>query len=110
MPIGNLDATLTYRATKTDDGLARYVGTVELANSQSAEVGSWNVTLTVPGGNAVTADGPVAESQHGEAVSFTPAGDDGVVPGGGSLTFTFTVRGILSELPAGCAINGRACS
>jgi len=41
-------------------------------------------------------------------VRFTP-GDGGAVPAGGSLTFTFTVAGVLSDLPTNCQINGESC-
>jgi hypothetical protein len=108
-PAGSLDATLTDQATSTADGLARYTGTIVLANSGAADVSSWSLTLTVPGGNAVLARGPVEVDQDGESVEFTPAGGS-VVPAGGSFTFTFGVRGILSDLPDDCAINGRPCS
>jgi hypothetical protein len=109
-PAGSLEATLTYRAGSTGDGgVTRYNGTIVLDNSEASDVSSWSVTLTVPGGNAVLARGPVAVDQSGESVEFTPAAG-GVVPAGGSLTFSFSVRGVLSDLPGDCAVNGRACS
>ena len=78
-------------------------------NSTDSAIGSWRVTLTVPGGNLVSAHGPVDVTQKGGSVGFTPAGDDGAVAAGDSMSFTFTVRGVLFELPGGCLVNGRAC-
>jgi hypothetical protein len=109
-PAAGLAATLTYSATSTGDGgLARYTGTVVLDNPRPDDVGSWELTLTVPGGNAVAVRGAVAVNQSGESVDFTPAAGS-VVPAGGSFSFGFTVRGILSDLPADCAVDGSACS
>jgi hypothetical protein len=107
---GTVDATLSYTAQRADDGISRYVGTIEIDNSKARDATDWRVTLTVPGGNLVVAHGPVDVTQNGESVQFTPSGDDGSVPAGGSLTFTFTVRGILAALPTNCTITGRACS
>jgi hypothetical protein len=107
---GTVDATLSYTAEKEDDGISGYVGTIEIHNSTAGDATDWRLTLTVPGGNLVLAHGPAEVTQNGESVQFTPAGDDGAVPASGSLTFTFTVRGVLSDLPTNCTINGRACS
>jgi hypothetical protein len=107
---GTVDATLSYTRAKGDDGISRYVATIEIDNSAARDATDWRVTLTVPGGNLVVAHGPVDVTQNGESVQFTPSGDGGAVPAGGSLTFTFTVRGVLAALPTDCTINGRACS
>jgi mannan endo-1,4-beta-mannosidase len=107
---GTVDATLSYTAEKEGDGIAGYVGTIEISDSGAGDATDWRLTLTVPGGNSVLARGPVEVTQSGEEVQFTPAGDDGAVPAGGSLTFTFTVRGDLTDLPGNCTINGHACS
>ena len=106
---GRLDATLSYTAKSGDDGTSRYRGTVVLVSTKPDDAGAWRLTLTVPGGNQVVAQGPVLVSQDGESVLFTP-GDGGIVPAGGSLTFSFAIRGVLAELPANCTINGHACS
>jgi hypothetical protein len=107
---GTVDAAFSYTAQRADDGISRYVGTIEIDNSRAGDATDWRLTLTVPGGNLVVAHGPVDVTQNGESVQFTPSGDGGAVPAGGSLTFTFTVRGTLAALPANCTINGRACS
>jgi len=105
---GTLEATFSYTATKGDYGISRYQGTIEIDSTQSSDAASWQLTLTVPGGNRVAPDGPVVVSQDGEQVQFAP-GDGGAVPAGGSLTFTFTVSGVLSDLPTNCQINGESC-
>ena len=105
-----VDATLSYTADKGDDGISEYVGTIEINNSQGGDATDWWLTLTVPGGNSVLARRPVDVTQNGESVQFTPSGDDGAVPAGGSLAFTFTVQGVLTDLPNSCTINGRTCS
>ena len=105
---GTLEATFSYSATKGDNGISRYQGTIEIDSTQPSDVASWQLTLTVPGGNPVAPNGPVVVSQDGEQVQFAP-GDGGAVPAGGSLTFTFTVSGVLSDLPANCLINGESC-
>ena len=105
-----LSADLSYTARERDNGISGYVGTVVLDNPGGSADGSWQVTLTVPGGNLVSGRGPVEVSQRGESVVFTPSGAGGAVPAGGSLSFTFTIRGVLSALPHGCTIDGRACS
>jgi hypothetical protein len=107
---GTVDATLSYTAEKEDGGISGYVGTIEIHNSTAGDATDWRLALTVPGGNSVLAQGPVEVTQNGDSVQFTPAGDDGAAPAAGSLTFTFTVRGVLSDLPTNCTINGRACS
>ena len=107
---GTLEATLSYSAQWGDDGsISRYRGTIVLVSTKPNNAGAWRLTLTVPGGNPVIPHGPVTLSQDGESVLFTP-GDGGVVPAGGTLTFTFNVRGILSDLPTNCTINGHSCS
>lgn len=104
-----LVATFTHTADLGPLGLAGYVGTVDLTNPGAAERAGWRLRLTVPGGNVVSSDGPVTVVQDGERVTFTPRGDAGTVPPGGSVSFTFQVAGILAAEPSGCALNGRAC-
>jgi len=102
---GTLEATFSYTATKSDSGISNYQGTIEIDSTQPSDAASWRLTLTVPGGNQVAPDGPVVVSQDGEQVQFGP-GDGGAIPAGGSLTFTFTVSGVLSDVPANCMIDG----
>ena len=103
-PAGPLTAVLSHFA----DGLLGYAGTIRVENPGVREVNGWQVTLTVPAGNAVTASG-VSVVRDGDTVTFTPAGAT-TVPAGGAVTFSFEVGGLLAVLPGGCAINGRACS
>lgn len=103
-----LTATISHVADPAEDGLQGYAGTVRIENPGARDVTGWRVTLTVAGGNAVTATG-ASVAQDGETVTFTPAGEP-TVPAGGAVTFSFQVAGLLSALPDACAIDGRPCS
>ncbi|BFU43696.1 hypothetical protein KRMM14A1004_19330 [Krasilnikovia sp. MM14-A1004] len=104
-----LTATFSHNADTGPDGLTNYVGTVRVANPRDRAAGQWRVTLKVPGGNAVDGDSAVTVTQDGEKVTFAPAGD-ATIPAGGSVTFTFTVQGVLAAEPSNCAINGAGCA
>ncbi|WP_433720146.1 cellulose binding domain-containing protein [Actinoplanes sp. CA-051413] len=103
-----LIATISHVVDPAEDGLLGYAGTVRIENPGSRDVTGWRVTLTVPGGNAVTATG-ASVAQDGETVTFTPDGEP-TVPAGGAVTFSFQVAGLLSALPGACAIDGSPCS
>jgi hypothetical protein len=103
-----LTATFSHVVDVTEDGYAGYTGTVRIDNPGDEAAPDWQVTLTVPGGNAVHGRG-VEVDQDGESVAFTPDGDE-AVPAGGSVTFSFDVRGTLETLPLSCAIDGDPCS
>jgi hypothetical protein len=103
-----LTATISHVADTAEDGLLGYAGTVRIENPGARDVTGWRVTLTVPGGNAVTATG-ASVAQDGEMVTFTPAGEP-TVPAGGAVTFSFQVAGLLSALPGACVIDGSPCS
>ena len=98
-------ATLTYEAQQGEDGWSGYRAAVRVSNPGERVNDGWRVTLTVPGGNTVTASGATA-SQDDETVTFA----GGPIAPGESVSFTFTVEGTLAELPSGCRIDGRACS
>jgi hypothetical protein len=89
------------------NGIIHFSGTVEVDNSGRRPAGGWRVTMRIPGGNPVYGDGSVEVSQNGAQVAFTPYEP---VPPGGSMSFTFTVGGVLPAAPSGCAINGHPCS
>ena len=97
-------ATFTYEAQEVEEGWTGYTGTVRVSNPGERRA-DWTVTLTVPGGNPVTASGATV-SQDAEAVTFT--GEP--IAAGESVSFTFTVDGTLAELPGGCRVDGNACS
>jgi hypothetical protein len=103
-----LTATISYVVDPAEDGLLGYAGTVRIENPGVRDVTGWRVTLTVPGGNTVTATG-ASVAQDGETVTFTPAGE-AVVPAGGTVTFSFEVDGLSAALPGGCVIGGSPCS
>ncbi len=103
-----LAATLSQVAEPAEDGFRRYAGTVRVSNPGDRDVTGWRVTLTVPGGNPVTASGATA-AQDGETVTFTPDGN-ATVPAAGAVTFSFEVAGVLTALPGGCAIDASPCS
>jgi hypothetical protein len=103
-----LVATLSHTADIVADGLLQYSGTINVDNPARRAAGGWQVTLMIPGGNPVSADGAVV-AQDGEYATFTPYGDAAAVPPGGEVTFTFVVHGVLPAEPWNCAIDGRAC-
>jgi hypothetical protein len=92
------------------DGLIGYGGTVRLDNSGRRAATGWRVTVTVPAGNPVEADGPVSVTRDGDRVTFAPGGPGAEVPPGGSFTFTFRIGGVLPAPPDGCTVNGHTCS
>jgi hypothetical protein len=102
-----LTATFTHTADIVD-GILWYAGTIRVDNPARRPANGWQVTLFVPGGNQVYADG-VALSQVGEQVTFTPYDDAATLPARGTVTFTFTIHGLLPAEPSSCAVNGRAC-
>jgi hypothetical protein len=99
-PVVPLEASLGYNS-------ADNTGTVSITNNGRVQAYDWSLTLTIPGGNAVTPHGAVSLSQSGERLAFSPAG--GSVDARETFTFTFTVRGTPSGTPRGCAINGSSC-
>ncbi len=92
------------------DGLIGYGGTVRLDNSGRRVAAGWRVTMTVPGGNPMDADGPVTVTRDGDRVTFAPGGPGAGVRPGDSFTFGFRIGGVLPAPPYGCAVNGHACS
>jgi hypothetical protein len=98
-----LSATLT----PSGDGLDLYSAAIEVDNPARRPAYAWQLTLTVPGGNQVSADG-AAVTQDGDQVTFRPY-DGTAIAAGGSMTFTFTVNGLLPAVPYDCAIDGKPC-
>jgi hypothetical protein len=108
-PSGGLDATIAHTDDAWTLGLGGYSATVTITNPGDSAATGWRVSLTVPGGNKVRKVTGAAVSQDDEDVVFTPKGD-ATVPAGGSVSFTFQVKGLLADEPTGCAIDGRPCS
>jgi cellulose binding protein with CBM2 domain len=104
-----LAATLTYSAEPVPDGILTYSGTVRVDNLGRGPADGWQVSLMIPGGNSISADGARA-AQNGGDVTFTPFGDAGPLRPGDSVTFTFTVYGVLPAGPSDCNIDGRTCT
>ncbi|GAB1641729.1 hypothetical protein KRMM14A1259_21520 [Krasilnikovia sp. MM14-A1259] len=104
-----LTAAFSHTADSGPDGLTNYAGTVRVTNPRDRAASQWKVTLKIPGGNQVSGDSAVSVTQDGEKVTFTPVGDAATIPAGGSVTFTFTVQGVLTADPGSCMINGQSC-
>jgi hypothetical protein len=106
------DVDLTASVERADDmvlGLGGYAATVRIANPGRYAVTGWTVTLTVPNGKKVRqADGATVAQHRGEVV-FTPSGN-ATVPAGGSVSFSFEVKGLLPDDLTGCTIDGRPCT
>jgi hypothetical protein len=90
-------------------GLLGYQGEVTISNPGEVTVSGWTVQLRVPAGELVTGAAGAGYQQNGTTVTFAPAGN-GAVPPHGSVHFTFTIGGVVTGPPAGCSIDGRACS
>jgi hypothetical protein len=103
-----LTATFTQDGRSGPNGISHFSGTVEVDNPGRRPASGWQVTMRIRGANPVHGDGSIDVSQNGAQVTFTPYGDS--VPAGGSVTFTFTVSGVMAAAPSGCAINGQACN
>lgn len=91
-------------------GLLGYRGQVTIINPGTVPVSGWTVTISLPTGETVNGATGAGYSQSGSTVTFTPAGGTGTVPGHRSVSFTFTVGGLLAGDPTGCSIDGRRCS
>jgi hypothetical protein len=105
---GGLDAALAHTDDAWTLGLGGYSATVTIDNPGASAVSGWRVSLTVPGGNQVRNVQGVTVAQDGARVVFTPKGA-GTVPAGGSVSFTFAVKGLLAAEPTDCAIDGHPC-
>jgi hypothetical protein len=90
-------------------GVLGYQGRVTIRNPGQVPVSGWTVTISLPAGETVNGATGAAPSQHGTTVTFRPSGGTGTVPAGGSVSFTFSVGGLLAGDPTGCAIDGRSC-
>jgi hypothetical protein len=109
-PVADLRAAFSRTADVLPLGLGGYVGTVRLDNPGRTAAVGWRVRLTVPGGNPVVPGEGVAVVQNGEQVVFRPRAGLARVPAGDSVSFTFTVGGVLAAEPSGCFIDGDPCS
>ncbi len=89
-------------------GVGGYSATVQIDNPGTSDVTGWRVTLTVPEGTRIRKADGAAMSQHRGTVEFVPSGN-ATVPAGGSVTFTFEVRGVLAADPGDCTVNGNPC-
>jgi hypothetical protein len=102
-----LTATLS-RSDALPLGVGGYSATVRIDNPGAYDATGWRVTLTLPDGTRVRRADGAAMSQHRGTVEFVPSGN-ATVPAGGSVTFTFEVRGVLAADPGDCTINGSPC-
>ena len=103
-------ARLTASYGYTLDEQTGYAGSIRLRNSGDAEAGDWTVRLTVPGGEQVlVTGGDVEVSQSGTDVTFRPSSPAGL-DAGSSAGFTFTLDRVPARPPAGCTVNGTACT
>jgi hypothetical protein len=100
----------SYRTTASGLlGLAGYRGEITLTNPNRTAVTDWTVVVELVGNNQVEAADGAVYLQLDKTVTFIPADTGNVVPAHGSTTFTFEVRGLLTDDPTACTVNGRAC-
>jgi endoglucanase len=86
-----------------------YIGQVTVTNTGSTAAVGWRVTMSVGSHGRVFESTGADFQQDGSLVTFTPRGETLRLPPGGSVRFTFQVRGPKAEEPTGCAINNRPC-
>lgn len=86
-----------------------YIGQVTVTNTGGAAAVGWRITISVGSHGRVSESTGADFQQNGSLVTFTPRGETLRVPPGGSVRFTFQVRGPKAEEPTGCAINNRPC-
>jgi hypothetical protein len=107
--VADLTATFTRRADILPLGLGGYIGTVRVNNPGDVDATGWRLRLSVPGGNQVVPGRGVNVVQNGEVVFFRPRPVLSTVSAGESVSFTFTVNGVLVAEPTGCLIDGNPC-
>lgn len=79
-----------------------------IANRGDAPATGWTVEFDLPSGSAVTSSWSSVKTQTGQHYKFTNAGYNGTVAPGATASFGFNVSG--AGLPAGCTVNGAACT
>jgi cellulase/cellobiase CelA1 len=90
-------------------GLTGYRGEITVTNGGTGAASTWEVTLSLPGGQKVNAASGADYSQDGDRVTFTPTGATASVKPEQTVAFTFDVTGLLAGEPTGCAVNGQPC-
>nr|WP_290056427.1 cellulose binding domain-containing protein [Amycolatopsis sp. MEP2-6] len=100
----NLSATFAQSSVWTGG----YGGGYTIANRGDAPATGWTVEFDLPAGSAVTSSWSSVKTQAGPHYKFTNAGFNGTVAPGATASFGFTVSG--AGQPAGCTINGAACT
>ncbi|HLK41778.1 MAG TPA: cellulose binding domain-containing protein [Thermoleophilia bacterium] len=97
---------VAYRQTSSWDG--GYVAQYTITNTTSSTMPTWSVAFTLPSGSTVSSLWNGTESSSGQKYTVTPASWDTSIAVGASVTFGFQVDG--SGQPAGCTIDGAACT
>jgi hypothetical protein len=100
----------SYRTTASGLlGILGYRGEITLSNPNGTAATDWTVVVQLAGNNQVEASNGAVYLQLDNRVTFIPADTGNVVPAHGSTTFTFDVRGLLTDDPRSCTVNGRSC-
>jgi hypothetical protein len=90
-------------------GRARLRGQVVVSNVSDTTAAGWQVTIRLPEGGTISNSDGVDFTQTGSTVRFIPRGKTRKIAPGGSVRFTFDVRGSKGGEPTGCFINERPC-
>jgi hypothetical protein len=109
-PAASAPLRASYRTTASGLlGALGYQGEITLTNPNGTAATDWTVTIELVGNNEVVAADGAVYLQLDNTVTFIPADTGNAVPAHGSTSFTFDVRGLLTDEPRSCTVNGRAC-
>ena len=101
-------AALTATFHKDSDWGTGYQATYTIRNTGTAPVTGWRVAFALPATATLGTFWDAAVTTSGGVSTAQNKGYNATIPAGGSTAFGFVVAG--SGDPAGCTVNGTACS
>lgn len=102
-------ARLTAQFQKVSGSRGSYTGKYTIMNRGGTAAKGWSLVVTFSGSGTISLSEARASSSGSNRVTFTNGSANGTVSAGGSVSFTFTVRGEPAPTPTGCTVNGGSC-
>jgi hypothetical protein len=102
-------ARLTAQFQKVSGSRSSYTGKYTIMNQGGTAAKGWSLVVTFSGSGTLSLSEAHASSSGNNRVTFTNGSANGTVSAGGSVSFTFIVRGEPAPTPIGCAVNGGSC-